>query len=58
MAQPCPACMDAVNAAIEQAALKSASSRTTRTPTYRRARNTFLTVGAAAITARRSRWIR
>ena len=53
IAQPCPACIDAVNAAIEQAPARSASSRTRNADLPPSSRNTLLIVAApAAITAR------
>src|SRR5262249_12621188 len=48
MAHPCPACMDAVNADIEQAPARSASSSTTNADLPPSSRNTFLIVAAAS----------
>ena len=53
MAQPCPACIEAVNADIEHAPARSASSSTRNADLPPSSRKTFLIVAApAAITAR------
>src|SRR5947209_8422302 len=53
IAHPWPACIDAVNAATEQAPFKSASSSTTNADLPPSSRNTFFSVTAASlITAR------
>src|SRR6202000_242951 len=49
IAQPCPACMDAVNADIEHAPFRSASSSTTNADLPPNSRNTRLTVTAASL---------
>ncbi len=53
IAHPCPACIEAVNAAIEQAPARSASSSTRNADLPPSSRNTFFSVAApSAITAR------
>src|ERR1700761_4459502 len=48
-AQPCPACMDAVNAETEHAPFRSASSSTTNADLPPSSKNTFLSVTAASL---------
>src|SRR5271156_1389752 len=49
IAQPCPACMEAVNAETEHAPFRSASSSTTNADLPPSSRNTFLSVTAASL---------
>src|ERR1700744_1360772 len=49
IAQPCPACMEAVNADTEHAPFRSASSSTTNADLPPSSRNTFLSVTAASL---------